>query len=582
MNEMNHEKLNALLNLQLPDRFFRDEVRDGFYVPEMMKRYWAAQLRVLSEVARVCARHDIPWFLDCGTLLGAVRHGGFIPWDDDLDISMLREDADRFLEVAAAELPEGYQVITARTHPTWTHAMPRVVNRDHISLDPEKCRESFGCPYVAGIDIFPQDGLPESVEERDAQKQTLHHISWLINWIGEGNLHTPQCQELLRTVERETHTVLRPEAWQTGGSLTEGSRTEGSQTGADQERLSQAAALQRRLRLLAEEVHRQVPPADACEVTLMPVWTVNNNRRYPRDCFAPGAFLEFEGIPMPVPLDPGTVLTAEYGEWQIPRRRKGVHDYPVYERFEQTLKEHFGENPFHYRMEGKTPQPARETDALRQLREGLRLMARTQPEALAASLPGLLGTLLKGKEIVFLISCAEHLQAVIPLYRAVRDLGADAVLLNLPYYDGGADVSFKDLTDERASYPADLPIQPVQSYPFGSHLPDYLVMTIPYDNWGSLRVPNYFFSENLREQCRHLVYLPGLVPGAPEDEKDVQWKSLREYFEQPALLNADYVLLQDAEMREVTLRILTEAGGPETCDVWENKLLNGQIFFSEK
>ena len=571
MNERSSEKLNLLLNLQLPERFFRDEVRDGFYVPEMMKRYWAAQMKVLSEVAKVCARHDIPWFLDCGTLLGAVRHGGFIPWDDDLDISMLREDADRFLEVAAAELPEGYQVITPQTHPEWKHAMPRVVNRDHISLDSEECRDSFGCPYVAGIDIFPQDGLPENVEERDAQKQTLHHISWLINWIGEGNLHTPQCQKLLRTVERETHTVLRPEAWQ----------TEGSHTGADQELLSQAAALQHRLRLLAEEVHRQVPSADAREVTLMPVWTVSAVRRYPRSCFAPGVFLEFEGILMPVPQDPGTVLTAEYGEWQIPRRRKGVHDYPVYERFEQTLKEHFGENPFHYRLDGKSPKPARETDALRQLREGIRLMARTQPEALRASLPGLLGTLLKGKEIVFLISCAEHLAAVAPLYHAVSDLGANTVLLNLPYYDGGAEASFGNLTDEKVSYPTDLPIQPVQSYPFGSHLPDYLVMTIPYDDWGSLREPNYFFSENLREQCRHLVYLPGLNPDVPEDEEDVQWKSLREYFEQPALLNADYVLLPDTEMREVALRILTEAGGP-AADVWEHKLLDSQIFFSEK
>ena len=66
--------------------FFEAEEREGFFVSSMMKRYWAAQLKVLSDVARVCKKHNIRWFADCGTLLGAVRHGGYIPWDDDLDI----------------------------------------------------------------------------------------------------------------------------------------------------------------------------------------------------------------------------------------------------------------------------------------------------------------------------------------------------------------------------------------------------------------------------------------------------------------------------------------------------------------
>lgn len=57
-------------------KYFEDEVREGFFVSSMMKRYWAAQLKVLSEVDRVCRKHGIRWFGDCGTLLGAVRHGG--------------------------------------------------------------------------------------------------------------------------------------------------------------------------------------------------------------------------------------------------------------------------------------------------------------------------------------------------------------------------------------------------------------------------------------------------------------------------------------------------------------------------
>ena len=78
--------------LEFPREYFIDEVRDGFYVNGLMKRCWAAQLEALNDIAGVCEKYQIRWYADFGTLLGAVRHGGFVPWDDDIDICMFRED----------------------------------------------------------------------------------------------------------------------------------------------------------------------------------------------------------------------------------------------------------------------------------------------------------------------------------------------------------------------------------------------------------------------------------------------------------------------------------------------------------
>ena len=70
------------------------------------------QLEIANEVKRICDKYNIKYFMIAGTLLGAVRHKGFIPWDDDLDIGMLRNDYNRFIKLAAKDLKEIYYLET--------------------------------------------------------------------------------------------------------------------------------------------------------------------------------------------------------------------------------------------------------------------------------------------------------------------------------------------------------------------------------------------------------------------------------------------------------------------------------------
>ena len=119
--------------MKLPDNYFDDEVRDGFFVPGIIKRAWAGETKVLTEIDKVCKKHGIKWFADYGTLLGAVRHGGFIPWDDDMDICMPREDYDRFNEIAKDELPEGFYVLNVHDALDFDDMITRVNNESKIN-----------------------------------------------------------------------------------------------------------------------------------------------------------------------------------------------------------------------------------------------------------------------------------------------------------------------------------------------------------------------------------------------------------------------------------------------------------------
>lgn len=120
-----------------------------------MNKAQKKQLEILIEVDRICRKHNIRYYLVGGTLLGAIRHKGFIPWDDDIDIAMVRKDYERFKEIALQEMNKKYFYQDLDTDPYYgnTYAKIRINNTKYI----EKVNSNNKAHCGIFIDIFPID-----------------------------------------------------------------------------------------------------------------------------------------------------------------------------------------------------------------------------------------------------------------------------------------------------------------------------------------------------------------------------------------------------------------------------------------
>jgi lipopolysaccharide cholinephosphotransferase len=126
---------------------------------EVLKKVRQVQLEIALEIRRVCEENDIPYFLAHGTFLGAVRHGGFIPWDDDMDMGMLRRDYEKFCRIAPQKLKPEYCLQTWYTEPNYSLPFGKVMKRGTVYLENKKTRRLQENGIY--VDIFPHDYAPE-------------------------------------------------------------------------------------------------------------------------------------------------------------------------------------------------------------------------------------------------------------------------------------------------------------------------------------------------------------------------------------------------------------------------------------
>ena len=146
----------------------------SFDEQSVLKRLQRAELEILEVFSEYCAQHNLRWFLDGGTALGAARHQGFIPWDDDIDVGMLREDYDRFIACALDDFPEGYSLHTPETSPGLAGMFAKIY-KDGTEFSTE---ESLAAGIRQGIfiDVFPYDRL--AMDKKSSSWQIRNARLW--------------------------------------------------------------------------------------------------------------------------------------------------------------------------------------------------------------------------------------------------------------------------------------------------------------------------------------------------------------------------------------------------------------------
>lgn len=117
------------------------------------------QLEILDHVSKFCIENSIEYWLDCGTLLGAVRHNGYIPWDDDIDIGMMREDYDKFIALYNKNSDSRYVFHCGENDDDFSYAYGKVFDTRTILYEPD---EETGFKEAVNIDVCVYDNAPDN------------------------------------------------------------------------------------------------------------------------------------------------------------------------------------------------------------------------------------------------------------------------------------------------------------------------------------------------------------------------------------------------------------------------------------
>ncbi len=606
--------------MEFSDSYFEEEVRDGFYISSKMKCCWAAQLEVLLVVDEICRKHNIQYFAEWGTLLGCIRHGGFIPWDDDMDISMKRMDYEKFQKIVEAELPEGYTILWYGNDENYWDVMMRVINSDFVNFSPEFLDEFHNCPYPAGIDIFPLDYVTNNKEEEEIQKELVELVKTVADSNGQGYLKEQDLEGLLALIENVCG-----------------------------QKIERDGNIKNQLYKLLTALYALYGEEDGDRIALIPQYLDWGGSVYPKECYADSVQMPFDVVTMPVPMGYDEILTRKYGDYMRNVRSGGGHNYPYFDAHDKFLKENGAEIPIYQYPDGlservKAPDfkqsLLQKLQLLSQIHEKLELLIKSGNRELVQKLfeelqnvAVVIGNSIEkklgeGTEIVSLLE--QYCEGVFELYgvvsqnmavdgREVRAILDDALqmiiekaknlsakreivfmpyhasqwkaiesvwrkacedednivrVVPIPYYykrQMGAALSERHYEGDQ--FPEYVPITDFMEYDVENNHPDRIYIQNPHDNWDYvLTVHSDYYSDRLWKNTEQLIYIPWFKTDEITKQDERAINAMRYYVAMPGVVNADQVIVQSEAMKQSYVDYLSQWAGEETRPIWKEKI----------
>ena len=263
-----------------------EETICDYVVTKQMKEVWQCQLDMVEEVDKICKKYNIKYFLAGGTLIGAVRHKGYIPWDDDIDIVMMRKEYNEFLKIAEKELDNKYFVQYYKTEKKYGRGHTQIRNSNTTAIISGDKYNKFNKGIF--IDIFPLDNIPDNEEECEKFiKKVKKKKKFLDNYY---NLDSTSL--IKKIIKRVLHYTIY--------------------TFVDYNKMIEK--YEKFVTRYKDETTKRV--ATISFYTELP--------KYPKEWFGEGIYMDFEYMKLSCPVEYDNVLRAQYNDYmKIPENKNG-------------------------------------------------------------------------------------------------------------------------------------------------------------------------------------------------------------------------------------------------------------------
>ena len=139
-----------------------------------LKRIWKTEIEIYQAIAKICEDHGLRYYAAYGTVIGALRHKGFIPWDDDMDVCMPRRDYEAFLKYAETELPEKMGICGIGYTKGFVMPMVKIVNKKTVFVEESDQDKKYICGIY--VDVFPMDAAPPTEELKKKHRKRIMRL----------------------------------------------------------------------------------------------------------------------------------------------------------------------------------------------------------------------------------------------------------------------------------------------------------------------------------------------------------------------------------------------------------------------